>query len=523
MTDVVNIGAADNDDAGDPLRAAFNKINIEFARLGITLQHVPLTSLPVASFIGPNDPHASMVAGYVPDTDQKVATKGYADAAITAAANALQPIAEKGVASGYTPLDATNHVPVIHLPSALAVPRKVFDNVVDMLAGTKGIHAGDGLLVTDDPVNAKNGEYVARVNHPTTMAQLWFLGDRVPVHRHGSPEIDTFLAGRVMTLDVAMRELLVTSGNVMMDGGYEPTMDQAIATKKYVDSVSGSIPAWVDSAHHTHALVSAHGCIYMATEAIVAGDLAPDVFPGSGTSQKWMRIAGTRITVGGEADKPAFVRDGDRHFMEGATEPYPREVIFYGGAWHSKAISVEIKARSREFGAFDQTIGLEIGTPSDPNQILWLRGMEHGNTNWHKVDKLWNTAWGYIAGGRLPQNPIASLPSEPGRFTFDAVKGRQYKINVNIPVGCGNLGDRTKIHAHIHYDGDWLDEGEDGAAWESATGYKDNQVLAHLSAQAVVPCLANKPGTVVYIDIQSTVADTIQFAGRISVEDIGPY
>lgn len=522
MTDVVNIGAADNDDAGDPLRAAFNKINIEFARLGITLQHVPLTSLPVASFIGPNDPHASMAAGYVPDADQKVATKGYADTAITAAGNALQPIAEKGVASGYTPLDATNHVPVIHLPSALAIPRKVFDNVVDMLAGTTGIHAGDGLLVTDDPVNAKNGEYVARVDHPTTMAQLWFLGDRVPVHRHGSPDIDTFLAGRVMTLDLAMREVLIVSGDVTMDGGYVPVLPTGIATKAYVDSVSGSIPTWFDTAYKVNALVALYGCIYMATEAIVAGDLAPDALPGAGESQKWNRITGIRVTVGTDADKPAFARDGDRHFLESPTEAYPREVIFLNGHWVAKAINVEIKEHAKSFGAFDQTIGLEIGNADMRKQILWLRGSEHGNDGWNKVDQLWNTAWGLI--GNYYSDVSQTIETAEAPYLNNTVrvkKGRTYKVTFTGILAVHHANGLQLIHGHIKLGGHWVEGAECDVSW-TGTPFANNNKPATLSAFGFIDWTADSVPATLQISLSASIRDATLEKGLLSIEDVGP-
>ena len=120
----------------------------------------------------------------------RLLTEAEIDAKITTADLLLQTRDERGIASGYAPLDATGKVPAINLPPSASVPHHVYSTQALMLAGGPDHSQGEMILVTTDPTPAFNGEYIALIDAPVLITDYDHLGASVSPHRHTGVDVD---------------------------------------------------------------------------------------------------------------------------------------------------------------------------------------------------------------------------------------------------------------------------------------------------------------------------------------------
>lgn len=317
-------------------------------------------------------------------------------------------------------------------------------------------------------------------------------------------------------LDNLFKDILVKDGSTLLASAYVPTDNQSISTKKYVDA--HGIRAWVDGVYVSGANVSSYGCFYEATEDIVAGDDAP----GSTTTAKWTRVAGTRVSFG-SGDKAAVPKDGDFHYYSETGQTFPRPVYYIGGRWREFFTNIQIKPTSSNFNFnLGPTVAYQKGTTADPQCTLYLHGEEEGLDASYKIDKLWGTAWGYVGGGRVGKSTLLSNSGIHGRTHFKAVKGRYYKINCCIPIASGPKEDKTRWYARLNVNGGWIEHGIDGGFWEEGHGESIDTCFGHVSMQPIYACHENKDSMDVHLYFSTTTSDTKMLTGFVSIEDIGP-
>lgn len=159
----IPIGQQANDGTGDPLRNGMAKVNANFTKVQAGVDAVELTAAQAAQ--------------------TAAEAKTTADAAI--------PTAQKGMAGGVAPLDATGKVPAAHLPELadyIPVEEKgAAEGVAPLDAGTK-------VPVANLPVGTAGGVAPLDASGKVPAANLPAAEDSIPLSQKGQP-------GGVATLD----------------------------------------------------------------------------------------------------------------------------------------------------------------------------------------------------------------------------------------------------------------------------------------------------------------------------------
>lgn len=159
----IPIGQQDNDGTGDPLRNGMAKVNANFTKVQTGVDAVELTAASAAQ--------------------TATEAKTTADAAI--------PAAQKGMAGGVAPLDASGKVPAAHLPvqgDYIAAEEKgAADGVAPLDAGTK-------VPLANLPVGTAGGVAPLGADGKVPAANLPAAEDSIPLSQKGQP-------GGVATLD----------------------------------------------------------------------------------------------------------------------------------------------------------------------------------------------------------------------------------------------------------------------------------------------------------------------------------
>lgn len=159
----IPIGQQANDGTGDPLRNGMAKVNDNFTKVQTGVDAVELTAVQAAQ--------------------TATEAKTTADAAI--------PAAQKGMAGGVAPLDATGKVPAAHLPvqgDYIAAEEKgAADGVAPLDAGTK-------VPLANLPVGTAGGVAPLDASGKVPAANLPAAEDSIPLSQKGQP-------GGVATLD----------------------------------------------------------------------------------------------------------------------------------------------------------------------------------------------------------------------------------------------------------------------------------------------------------------------------------
>ncbi|MHA7123434.1 phage tail protein [Achromobacter xylosoxidans] len=159
----IPIGQQDNDGTGDPLRNGMAKVNANFTKVQAGVDSVELTAANAAQ--------------------TATEAKTTADAAI--------PAAQKGMAGGVAPLDASGKVPAAHLPELadyIPVEEKgAADGVAPLDAGAK-------VLVANLPAGTPGGVAPLDASGKVPAINLPAAEDSIPLSQKGQP-------GGVATLD----------------------------------------------------------------------------------------------------------------------------------------------------------------------------------------------------------------------------------------------------------------------------------------------------------------------------------
>lgn len=159
----IPIGQQPNDGTGDPLRNGMAKVNANFTKVQTGVDAVELTAVQAAQ--------------------TATEAKATADAAI--------PAAQKGMAGGVAPLDASGKVPATHLPEQadyIPVEEKgAADGVAPLDAGTK-------VPVVNLPVGTAGGVAPLDAQGKVPAVNLPAAEDSIPLSEKGQP-------GGVATLD----------------------------------------------------------------------------------------------------------------------------------------------------------------------------------------------------------------------------------------------------------------------------------------------------------------------------------
>ncbi|CUR81856.1 phage tail protein [Achromobacter xylosoxidans] len=159
----IPIGQQPNDGTGDPLRNGMAKVNANFTKVQTGVDAVELTAMNAAQ--------------------TATEAKATADAAI--------PAAQKGMAGGVAPLDATGKVPATHLPEQgdyiAAEEKGAADGVAPLDAGTK-------VPLANLPVGTAGGVAPLGADGKVPAINLPAAEDSIPLSQKGQP-------GGVATLD----------------------------------------------------------------------------------------------------------------------------------------------------------------------------------------------------------------------------------------------------------------------------------------------------------------------------------